>query len=63
MADRNGFPTMGITVIRYADGQVELRAATALDMPVSWQARHDLLIAALEQVKREAGVVHTGAEP
>jgi len=53
-----------MTVYRLEDGSTALGPALAdeLTMPQSWQARHSMLIDALEQVRREAGVVHTGSD-
>lgn len=56
-------PVYGITVLRYPDGRTEVTDAVdgnenLIDMPASWEMRHKMLIDALEQVKREAGVTH-----
>ncbi len=64
-------PVYGITVLRLEDGTTELVTALdrcpsgisiescdALPMPESWEDRHAMLIDALAEVKRQAGVTH-----
>lgn len=60
-------PIEGITVLRYADGRVEVRtsaydACGEYGAPEAWEKKHALLIDACGQVKRDAGVVHSGLE-
>jgi len=60
-------PIYGITVLRYASGRTEVRpsaydACGEYDAPETWRERHDLLIDGCGQVKRDAGVVHSGLE-
>lgn len=57
-------PVYGITVLRYPDGTQVVREAChpatgdPVPMPASWEMRHKMLIDALAEVKREAGVTH-----
>lgn len=70
MADQRK-PVFGITVIRHDDGTTELRPAydiktdpielVTLPMPTDWQNKHAMLVDAVEQTERDAGVVPTGA--